>query len=69
VFIPYYKIVLYIFIITHLTLLYMISFTKNYPKIANLDGIFETLQQIMTLAKVFFVKHLGKTKWYESMAF
>jgi hypothetical protein len=40
----------------------MISFTKNYPKIANLGGIFETLQQIMTLAKVFFVKHLGKTK-------
>ncbi len=44
------RLLFYIFILTHLTLSYMILCTKNYPKFVK-DSMFETPKQMMTHKK------------------
>jgi hypothetical protein len=52
VFVPYCKIVILHFHYHTFNIVVYDFLTKNCPKIANLDGIFETLKKIMTLEKV-----------------
>jgi hypothetical protein len=62
VFVPYYKIVLLHFRYHTFNIVVYDVLPKIAKKLQTWDGIFETLKQIVTLAKVFFPKHLGKTK-------
>jgi hypothetical protein len=53
VFVPYYKIVLLHFHYHTFNIVVYDFLSKHCAKIADLDGIFETLKQIVTLAIVF----------------